>query len=682
MTRSIKQTCSLLALVLGLGLWGLSTQAGAQSIDYSSAEALFEEPVTASATGAPIKVTDAPVNMTIISQTEIRASGAVSLYEVMTRLASVDMLRFSRSDPQISVRGYDQPLSPRLLVLVNGRQVYLDHFAETDWNLIPVQVSEVRQIEVVRGPNTALFGFNAVAGVINIVTYDPIFDKVNEIQAIGGTGNYRQGGLVLSHRFGKDLGLRFSFGSKTSDPFKGEKTAVAASGLDHSTNPTSLTTNLSLAYQFNATVRGDFEYSWAKDNKMESIVDFPDYSAKYTTASFKAGLAADTQHGLISWQAYLNTLSTVYPSTGSQQDRNRIFVTDLSWLFTPAAGHTVRLVGEFRRNIFKESLQNWAADLHYDVWSASGMWTWNLNPKLMTSLSVRVDDLSLTRSGPNIDPNAATPTAPPSTFPYQNSDYNTHFTEPSINAGVVWKPLDKHVIRLTYGRGIQSPSLYEYGSQYRFNGDPTYYTGYPKTRPTITQNVELGWDREISIWSSRLRASVYWQDNKDLKVLYAEYRDLGNGYFESRANNVGSSELTGFELGLEGKRDGWHWRADYSHREVKDSLSLAPLSATYNFEATTPKDVATAALDWTQGKWSIAGDLRYVGDTKQFTGIVAPYGLVKVKAHVFGNARIAYAVTPKLDLAVSVRNLFSDRVKDTTRAPVDREVFVFATQRF
>jgi outer membrane receptor for ferrienterochelin and colicins len=74
-----------------------------------------------------------------------------------------------------------------LLVLVNGQQVYLDDLGRTQWYTLPVTLEEIRQIEIIKGPNTALYGFNAVSGVINIITYDPLLESVNSATLRGGT---------------------------------------------------------------------------------------------------------------------------------------------------------------------------------------------------------------------------------------------------------------------------------------------------------------------------------------------------------------------------------------------------------------------------------------------------------------------------------------------------------------
>jgi iron complex outermembrane receptor protein len=112
----------------------------------------------------------------------------------------------------VAVRGYNQPGAPRLLVLINGRQVYLDHYGLVAWSTLPVQLAEIQQIEVVRGPNSALFGFNAAAGVINIVTTNPLTDSVNSASVSFGNDGQKNGSLVGTTRVGDRIGLRLSLG--------------------------------------------------------------------------------------------------------------------------------------------------------------------------------------------------------------------------------------------------------------------------------------------------------------------------------------------------------------------------------------------------------------------------------------------------------------------------------------
>jgi iron complex outermembrane receptor protein len=92
----------------------------------------------------------------------------------------------------IVCRRYNSPKTSRLLVLVNGRQIYNDGYNEVNWLAIPVQLEETRQIVIVKGPSAALFGFNAVSGVVNIITFSPFYDDVDTASvSFENSGSYQ-----------------------------------------------------------------------------------------------------------------------------------------------------------------------------------------------------------------------------------------------------------------------------------------------------------------------------------------------------------------------------------------------------------------------------------------------------------------------------------------------------------
>src|SRR5690606_15436990 len=128
-----------------------------------------------------------PATMVIITAEQIRRSGAVDIPGVLQHVTGVDVLRWTNSGADVGVRGYNKVFSPRQLVLINGRQVYADYYGYTDWTTLPVELGEIRQIELVKGPDSALFGFNAVGGVINIITFAPQHDAVNFVEVRAGT---------------------------------------------------------------------------------------------------------------------------------------------------------------------------------------------------------------------------------------------------------------------------------------------------------------------------------------------------------------------------------------------------------------------------------------------------------------------------------------------------------------
>src|ERR1700722_17816778 len=213
-------------LPLLLVLLGSNHAARGQSVDYSALELLFAEPVTTSATGSPQRASDVPANMEIITADDIRRSGARDVPGILRHIADVDMLQWGTDDSDVSVRGYDQAYSQRLLVLINGRQVYADYYSFPPWSTLPVELGDIRQIEVVKGPSSALFGLNAVGGGINIITYNPLYDDENSAAAAAGTQSLTQESAIATFKLDDRAAARISAGNRSDSDFS---TAVPAS---------------------------------------------------------------------------------------------------------------------------------------------------------------------------------------------------------------------------------------------------------------------------------------------------------------------------------------------------------------------------------------------------------------------------------------------------------------------
>ncbi len=147
---------------------------GAASIEAGGlkTEEVFEETVvTASKTAqSPL---DAPNSTSIITEQDIRLSGITKIPELLRRLAGVDIMETTGAQTEVSIRGFNQRLSNKVLVLIDGRSVYIDLIGATLWATLPIGVEDIERIEVVRGPGSALYGADAFNGVINIITKPP-----------------------------------------------------------------------------------------------------------------------------------------------------------------------------------------------------------------------------------------------------------------------------------------------------------------------------------------------------------------------------------------------------------------------------------------------------------------------------------------------------------------------------
>ena len=114
------------------------------------------------------------------------------------------------ADTQVSLRGFNQRLSNKILVLVNGRSVYIDLLGSTFWQSLSIGVEDIERIEVVRGPGSALYGADAFNGVVNIITKAPGEGK-SGINVGYGDHNQTHGSLWATGR-DKEFAWRASAG--------------------------------------------------------------------------------------------------------------------------------------------------------------------------------------------------------------------------------------------------------------------------------------------------------------------------------------------------------------------------------------------------------------------------------------------------------------------------------------
>jgi iron complex outermembrane receptor protein len=116
------------------------------------------------------KTSEAPAAIFVISREDIRRSGAQNIPDLLRMVPGVDVAQIDTGKWAISARGFNGEYSNKLLVLVDGRTVYTPIFAGVFWDSQNVLLDTIERIEVIRGPGAAVWGANAVNGVINIIT--------------------------------------------------------------------------------------------------------------------------------------------------------------------------------------------------------------------------------------------------------------------------------------------------------------------------------------------------------------------------------------------------------------------------------------------------------------------------------------------------------------------------------
>jgi iron complex outermembrane recepter protein len=171
------------------------------------------------------KLADAAAAIFVITQEDIRRSGATSIPEALRMVPGLQVARIDENKWAISSRGFNGRFANKLLVLIDGRSVYTPLFSGVYWNIQDVMLEDVDRIEVIRGPGATLWGANAVNGVINIITKSAKSTQSALVAAGVGTetrssGSVRYGGMLNKGTYYRAYAKYFNVGPST-DPSTG-----------------------------------------------------------------------------------------------------------------------------------------------------------------------------------------------------------------------------------------------------------------------------------------------------------------------------------------------------------------------------------------------------------------------------------------------------------------------------
>jgi iron complex outermembrane receptor protein len=133
----------------------------------------YEEQVVVTASKSQEQLVNAPAAVSVVTTETIQNSPATNIGDLLRAVPGVNVSQVSARDVNITTRGATSTLSTSQLALVDGRSVYLDFFGMVMWDLVPTNPDEIRQIEVIRGPASAIWGANAMSGVVNVITRSP-----------------------------------------------------------------------------------------------------------------------------------------------------------------------------------------------------------------------------------------------------------------------------------------------------------------------------------------------------------------------------------------------------------------------------------------------------------------------------------------------------------------------------
>lgn len=133
----------------------------------------YEEEVIVSASRTEQALVNAPATVTLIDSRTIENSPATNYADLLRAVPGLNVTQTSARDINLTSRAATGTLATSQLALVDGRSIYQDFFGFIAWDFLPVDMAEIKQIEVIRGPASAVWGANALSGVVNVITKSP-----------------------------------------------------------------------------------------------------------------------------------------------------------------------------------------------------------------------------------------------------------------------------------------------------------------------------------------------------------------------------------------------------------------------------------------------------------------------------------------------------------------------------
>ena len=659
-------------------------------------EDIFEEQVVTAGVHASSEA-KAPASLTVITADEIRLTGAATIPEILRRVPGVDVAEMNPSDTNVSVRGFNRRIANKVLVLVDGRSVYQDFLGATLWPLLDVSVQDIARIEVIRGPGSALYGANAYAGVVNIITKTG--DEVNGGRAFLQTGNYGtlQGALSAGGRNGK-LTYRTSLAYDHADKWSNEAPAGFSPQFSQSGRSREIQ-RAELAAEYQSS--GLQVRAGAGFDNMNAMEVFPLGSLRTFGNEGQGGFVrAEASYGETDVRVYWNALRMrsgpeYWPSAlPSTLPSIRADVIDAS----ARTGLQFQLLGRHRFNFgagFRYSTVDWGfltqrADggTRYTQEHFSGFLQdeWEPSRRVTVTLSYRVDrhpllaDQHITAGGLVHSPRGT----------------------------VLLEVARDHFLRFTAGTAFRAPTFLESyanlfapvapGAGIRFQGDLSL-------KPEEMLQAELGYKGRIG---DRLtpEAVVYLERVRNLitdGALQPAPPGTSSGGqtvlgFTGFQNEPNLFVGVGAELGVRYQpADGVDVGVNYSFEKLSDCTSSCTTDhVAANQSSATVANTAQHKLNvvasWrTRANFDLGVDVHYVSTVTWFeksfdpsapAGVVlAPYAL---PAYTLINARIGYRfIRDRLEGCVAVYNLLGDDHREHPfGSPIGRRVLVTAAASF
>ena len=664
----------IILLLIGCNIASFSAEAGELvQLEGVELEALYgDEEFVSIATGSSKPIYKAPAVASVITAAQIKAMGARNLNEVLETVPGlhVGVSAINRLDSVFSIRGIHTGFNPQVLLLMNGIS-FGPPLTGSHPTLFRMPVSSIARIEVIRGPGSAVYGADAYAGVINIITKNA---SAIDTEIGGRIGSFNSKDVWLLHKqsfAGWDLGFSFEWQASKGDNDRiinsdYQTVLDSAFGTNYSLAPGPLSTGYDIFNTMLDLSKNNFQFrfwNWhlvdaglgaggalALDPVGSQDEDLYLIDASYSNNNIAENWGVNVNLNYIYQKSDIFLMLNppgVYPSTdppgffpfpdgviGKPGGVTQQVGFDLSTSYSGMKKHRFRLglgikyqeqdtseVKNFGAGVVSGALTDVSntpfssiPDASRNIYFLSVQNEWQFAPDWEMTTGVRYDHYS--DFGSTLNPRLA----------------------------LVWSTLHNLTTKLLYGRAFRAPSFQE-----QFADQNPVTLGNPDLDPETIDTIELAFDyRPTFDLQTTLNLFGYRADG------LIEYVPSGGG--TNTAQNARDQEGYGFELEAKwDATDQWLITGNYAWQYSIDR-------ATGDRIPDAPGQQAFLNMDWKfYPKWSLYSQINWVGSRQRMTADtrekVDDYFLVDMTLH-------REAIMAHIDLNVAVRNIFDEDARE------------------
>ena len=518
----------------------------------------------------PQKLSEATSAITVITQEDIRRSGATSIPELLRSVPGFQVAQMDSSSWAVSARGFNHLNANKLLVLMDGRSLYTPLFSGVYWNVQDTLFEDIDRIEVIRGPGGTLWGANAVNGVINIITKNAKDTQGGLVTSGAGNEEKRFGAFRYGDQLGNNAYSRIYIKYFEKDSFWKSSGMWPKPGIEEDEGWDSVRgggrIDWSLPGGNSLTVQGDIY----NGEDSEKIV-FPDPNASSLRSfslenEFSGGnMIARWMHAFsdtsdMALQLYYDRTKQERDEGGQSQYKERFDTFDLDFQ------HNFRISG--RQGIIWGLGYRFISDEFEASAADPNRWVFLIDPPRREThlLSAFLhDEIDIIRERLRLTLGSK----------FEHNDYTGFEVQPGIR--VLWNPSNIQNVWASVSRVVRTPSRSEYDTESPVGGSPSW-PSWPRSRMKEAEDLiayELGY-----------RVQLTKSFSLDLATYLNEYEDL-NLY----NNRSAEAETYGMELAVNWEALTW-WRlsASYSYLHMHISQGDRPPPPPYDPNFAFPTD--------------------------------------------------------------------------------------------